>query len=131
MLLTVTWEYSISVAIICPKVFMKRCFMDGFVTQNMVQTIEWQVTSASHKRNSYSLKNASCKVQDGDEYVWLEFNIHMARNPSYFAKFTLLPILLLTVLVLVIFCIPPTTSDRISLGEYIVSVSVSCSFINL
>ena len=105
---------------------MKRCFMDGFVTQNMVQTIEWQVTSASHKRNSYSLKNASCKIQDGDEYVWMEFNIHMSRNPSYFAKFTLLPILLLTVLVLVIFCIPPTRPDRTSLGKYCFKILFPC-----
>ena len=105
--------------------------MDGFVTQNMVQTIEWKVTSASHKRNSYSLKGALCKTVDGDEYAWLEFSIHMARNPSYYAKFTLLPILLQTVLVLVIFCVPPTTSDRISLGEYFVSVSVSCNLCKL
>ncbi|ELT88707.1 hypothetical protein CAPTEDRAFT_202053 [Capitella teleta] len=56
------------------------------------------------------------KLASKSVYCDLTYEIVLRRRPVYFARFMLLPIIILSCLVLVIFWIPPQRTDRTGLG---------------
>lgn len=89
-------------------------FMDGvrkFGLIGYVPNSEWEITGNSATRNV--VKYPCC----AEEYEDLTFTIRMKRNSGFYLRVLLLPTLLLSVMVLIMFWIPPQRPDRTSLGK--------------
>jgi nicotinic acetylcholine receptor len=88
--------------------------LDGvqkFGTLGYIPNSEWEITGNSATRNV--VKYSCC----AEEYADLTFTIRMKRNSGFYLRVLLLPTLLLSVMVLIMFWIPPQRPDRTSLGE--------------
>jgi hypothetical protein len=79
--------------------------LDGYIMNT-----EWDLVGNRVQLNE--IKYSCCE----DLFSDLTFEIVLRRRPVYFARFMLLPIIILSCLVLVIFWIPPQRPDRTGLG---------------
>ena len=72
---------------------------------------EWSIVNNTAVRNNVTYPCCA------DAYSDLTFTLVLRRNPGFYTRLLLLPAILLSSLVLVIFWIPPQRPDRTSLGK--------------
>lgn len=76
---------------------------------------EWELvrTSAEWKENLL----ACCP---NTRYPYVEFMLHLRRRQAFYVMNVIVPCSLLSVLVLIVFCLPPDAGEKISLGISVV-----------
>ena len=73
---------------------------------------EWEILSQAAVKNT---KYFPCCEQP---YQNLVFTIHMKRIAVFYTYILILPCILLSLLTLVIFSLPPESPDKVALGKY-------------
>ena len=85
---------------------------------NYIQNLEWDLTGNPARKLQLLYK--CCP----EKFTQIEYTLKLRRRPNFYVRMLLVPMLLLSVLVLVIFWIPPQRPDRTALGEGGISTSL-------
>ena len=84
---------------------------DEVVTHNFRLNGEWEIMRTQAKWQETILP--CCP---NTRYPYVEFTLHLRRRYTFYMMNIILPCTLLSVLVMIVFCLPPDAGEKISLG---------------
>ena len=81
---------------------------DAIVTDAFEENTLWKLTSTDTSLDTYA--------ERGFDYPLLRFTVNWERKPQYYWYNIMVPIILVTVISLGVFWLPPSCGEKISLG---------------